>query len=61
MTMINKVDAFIKIAQAASIGDDHRVREMNRIMNRTIKKEINSKQYYNDIELNKKEKKIFSY
>lgn len=60
MASLNKVDAFIKIAEAISEGNSNRAYQMGQILERAITKDTRRSDYSPKIELNRDEKKLFS-
>ena len=60
MAAIDKVDAFIKVAEAIDKGETGRVYKMSNIIEKSIDKDIRECTYSQKIDLRKEEKKIFA-
>ena len=60
MAVIDKVDAFIKIAEAIEKGDNNRVNKMSQIIDKAIDKDLRENKYSAKIDLRRDEKKIFN-
>lgn len=60
MSSIDKVDAFIKIADAINSGENKRVNSVGKIVAKSIEQDMQKKSYSSSIDLKRKESKIFA-
>ncbi len=60
MAVIDKVDAFIKVAEAINNGETGRVHKMSQIIEKSIEKDLRQSTYSTKIDLRKDEKKVFA-